>query len=228
MRRHSVAARRTGATVAGHRDYALRLFDAGMICLPLRSGQKHLDLAAMGYEPVHLQTRSKTLKELAFTGTCFHFAQQPPSRDMMAAWFAGFSGNIGILTGSHNLLVLDFDTVANFERWRDGREALVNSTPVAQSPSGFHVYLRSGQPVVSSSLHFGMRRVGHAKALGGYVVASPSILKSGGAYAWLPGRSPLETSPVLVEDLASISLLAVSPLKHVYDRMLGRGSFTDG
>ena len=127
--------------MVNHLDYALRLLDLGMVCVPLRQGGKHLDLAAMGYEPVHMRTMRKDLKELAFTGIAFHLAQRPPSRETVARWFDGFSGNVGILGGHGNLLILDFDDARNFERWRREREAPVRSTPVAKSRSRFHVYL---------------------------------------------------------------------------------------
>jgi hypothetical protein len=208
-------------------DYALRLLDLGMVCLPLRKGGKHLDLSAMGYDPVHMRTMRKDIKELAFTGIAFHLAQRPPSRETLVQWFEGFDGNIGILGGYADLLVLDFDHARGFERWRHGNEELVRSTPVAKSPGGFHVYLRAAQPIISSSLHHGLRRVGHAKSLGGYVVASPSKLDGGAAYSWLPGQSPFEQELGRVKDLEAISLLAVSPLRQIYDRMLGRGYFEE-
>ncbi len=210
-----------------HLDYALRLFDRGIICLPLREGAKHLDLEAMGYNPVHKQTMRKNLKELAFTGITFHLSQRPPSRADISRWFDGFHGNIGILGGCDNLLVLDFDNAGNFGRWRQMHEKLVRSTPVARSPGGFHVYLKSAEPVVSSSLHFGLRRVGHAKSLGGYVVSGPSVLKNGSSYSWLPGQSPFDVEPSAVANLAAVSLLPVSPLRHFYDRLGRRGYFEE-
>lgn len=211
-----------------HLDYALRLLDKGMVSLPLMRGGKHLDLPVMGYAPVHRETMRKDLKEIAFPAICFHLAQRPPTRAAIARWFDGFSGNIGIVGGLNNLLILDFDHVGHFEKWWKGREALVRSTPVARSRSGFHVYLRSARPLPSTSLHFGLRRMGHAKALGGYVVASPSALKDGARYVWLPGQSPFDLDPVGITDLAELSLRPVSPIKEAYDRMLGRGYFEDG
>lgn len=208
-------------------DYALRLFDRGMICLPLSPGGKHLDLAVMGYDPLHKRARRKNLKELAFTGITFHLSQKPPSRETVAGWFTGFSGNVGILGGYKNLLILDFDDEPGFERWSKGHDALIRSTPVAKSPSGFHVYLTSAGPIISSSLHCGLRRAGHAKALGGYIVASPSMLASGTEYQWLPGQSPFDLDPARADNLAAVSLLPASPFKLAYDRLLGRGSFDD-
>ena len=79
--------------------------------------------------------------------------------------------------------------------------------------------------MVSSSLHFRLRRVGHAKALGGYVVSSPSVLKDGQTYSWLPRQTPFDVEPQLVDSLASVGLRPVSPLKEYYDRMRNRGFF---
>jgi len=193
--------------------------------MPLRAGSKHLDLAAMGYEPVHWQTQRKDLKELAFCSIAFHLSQKPPTAGDIERWFRDSSGNVGILGGFANLLILDFDDAAAFRGWQRTHTEIVSRTPVAQSPSGFHVYLRTREPTVSSSLHYGIRRVGHAKALGGYIVASPSMLKDGSSYSWLDGQSPFDVEPQPVDNLASLSLRPVSLPKHYYDRMLNRGFF---
>lgn len=206
-------------------DYALRLLAQGYVCLPLRAGGKHLDLAAMGYDPLHLQRQRKDLKELAFCSIAFQLSQKPPTGDDIGRWFREFCGNVGLLAGFANLLVLDFDDVAAYRRWRSGHDEVASRTPVARSPSGFHVYLRTREPMVSSSLYSGMRRIGHVKALGGYIVASPSVLRDGSSYSWLEGQSPFDVEPQPIESLACLSLRQVSPLKHHYDRMLKRGFF---
>ncbi|RUU61105.1 bifunctional DNA primase/polymerase [Mesorhizobium sp. M2C.T.Ca.TU.009.01.2.1] len=206
-------------------DYALRLRERGYICLPLRAGGKHLDLAAMEYDPLHLQTLRKDLKELAFNSITFQLAQKPPDGSDIASWFRGFAGNVGILGGFSNLMILDFDDDAGYRAWRADHKAIANGTPIAKSPSGFHVYLRTREPMVSSSLHFGLRRVGHVKALGGYVVGSPSVLRDGSSYRWLENQSPFDIEPQLVDSLGSLSLRPVSLLKHHYDRLLKRGFF---
>jgi hypothetical protein len=210
-----------------HLEYALRLLGKGIVPVPLLRGGKHLDLPAMGYSPVHRESMRKELKEIAFSGICFELSQRPPSEATIAAWFEGFSGNIGIVGGANNLLILDFDDVGHFGKWRKGREALIRSTPVARSRCGFHVYLRTARPLPSTSLHFGLRRLGHAKAFGGYAVASPSALREGTAYKWLPGQSPFDLDPVRITDLAELSLRPVSPIKEIYDSILGRGYFED-
>ncbi|UCI07737.1 bifunctional DNA primase/polymerase [Mesorhizobium sp. B1-1-8] len=206
-------------------DYAVRLLERGYIGLPLRAGGKHLDLAAMGYEPLHFKTQRKDLKELAFTSIAFQLSQKPPTARDIERWFHGFSGNLGILGGYSNLMILDFDDGAAYGSWLKDHREVASGTPTARSPSGFHVYLRTREPTVSSSLHFGTRRVGHVKALGGYIVASPSMLKDGSCYSWIGGQSPFEVEPQTVENLAGLSLRPVSPFKHFYNRLLGRGFF---
>jgi hypothetical protein len=206
-------------------DYAVRLLAKGYICLPLRAGGKHLDLAAMEYDPLHLRSQRKDLKELAFGSIAFQLSQKPPTSGDIERWFRNFSGNLGILGGFSNLLVLDFDDAAAYRSWVRTHGAIASRTPMAKSPNGFHVYLRTREPMVSSSLHFGMRRVGHVKALGGYVVGSPSVLRDGSSYSWLENQSPFDIEPQPIDSLASLSLRPVSPLKHYYDRMRNRGFF---
>lgn len=209
-----------------HANHALQLLKQGFVCLPLRPGGKHLDLAAMGIEPLHHHTMGKKLKEVMFSGITLAFSLKPPSPDEIAQWFGEFHGNIGILTGHNNLIVLDFDCPAAFYRWQKSQAALIERTPVARTPHGFHVYLRSAQPTVTSSLYAGLRKVGHVKALSGYVVSSPSQLQDGSIYSWLPGQSPFDCSPQNIPDLASLALHGESPLKRTYDRLLKRGYFS--
>jgi len=206
-------------------DYALKLLACGFVCVPLSPGGRHLDLSTMGFSPLHLQTREKKLKELCFTSIAFQLSQNPPSAETVKKWFTGFDGNIGIICGYQNLMVLDFDKPAVYQAWQKKHRALIAATPVAKSPRGFHVYLKTAIPTVSSSLHFGFRRAGHVKALGGYVLSSPSRLKDGSTYQWLPAQSPFDVTPQTVESLQSLSLLPVSPLKAFHDRVLGKGQF---
>lgn len=206
-------------------EYAIQLLAKGYICVPLCAGSKHLDLQAMEYNPLHLQARRKDLKELAFRSIAFHLSQKPPTSDDIRRWFREFGGNVGILGGFSNLLILDFDNAADYLNWAGKHEALLRRTPIARSPKGFHVYLRTRDPMASSSLYSGMRRIGHVKALGGYVVSSPSVLKDGSSYSWLKEHSPFNVDPQPVESLASLSLRGVSPFKHYYDHMLNRGFF---
>jgi hypothetical protein len=225
MKKRSLAADDLMDARQSKADYAIQLLAKGYICVPLRTGGKHLDLQAMEYDPLHLRARRKDLKELAFRSIAFQLSQKPPSSDAIRRWFANPSANIGIVGGYANLLVLDFDSAGGFQNWSRIHPELAGRTPLAKSPNGFHVYLRTKEPTISSSMYCGLRRVGHVKALGGYVVASPSTLDGGSSYMWVEGQSPFEVDPRTVGSLAEISLGAVSPLKHYYDRVLDRGFF---
>ncbi|HEX7653666.1 MAG TPA: bifunctional DNA primase/polymerase [Verrucomicrobiae bacterium] len=206
-------------------DYARQLLARGLVCLPLRQNGRHLDLDRMGYTPLHLTTRQKRLKELCFSSITFQLAQRAPSLADFQNWFSDFSGNIGIVGGYQNLMILDFDVPQVFVHWQRRYAGLVAATPVVRSPHGFHVYLRTKHPTISTSLHYGFRRAGHVKALGGYVVSPPSQFKNGNHYAWLPGQSPLEVEPRLVDSLSALALRPVTPLKAWYDSWLKRDRF---
>ena len=206
---------------------ALELGELGYICVPLGQSGRHLDLRQMGYEPVHLQNRTKKLKELAFSAIAFHLCQQPPDAATIQRWFANDASNLGIVGGYRDLVVLDFDQLACFQRWRQRFGDLIHTTPVAKAFRGYHVYLRCRQPMPSSSLHYGFRRAGHVKALGGYITAPPSRGRDGAIYQWLEGQSPYDHQPQPIESLESLSLGTVSPFKFHYDRLLKRGSFSD-
>lgn len=206
-------------------DYALELRSRGFICLPLSKGGRHLTFPAMDLEPLHLHTMRKNLKELAFSGVTYGLSQRPPEPETIRRWFDGHDGNIGILGGFADLIVLDFDKSVLFYQMREMNEQLFNSTPIERTPNGYHVYLKCSTPRVSSSLHFGMRRAGHIKALGGYVVSSPSTLKDGSTYNWLQNQSPFDVEPQYIESVEDLSVHPNSPLKRWYDRVWRRGSF---
>ena len=154
--------------------HALELRDLGFICVPLCASGRHLDLRQMGYEPVHLKNRTEKLKELAFSAIAFHLCQQPPDTAMIKRWFTNDTSTLGIVGGYRDLLILDFDRQSRFERWRQHFGELIRTTPVAKAFRGYHVYLRCRRPMPSSSMHYGFRRAGHVKALGGYITAPPS------------------------------------------------------
>lgn len=206
-------------------DYVLKLFSLGFLCVPVTPGGRHLDIETIGYSPLHLQTRQKYLKELCFDSILFQLSQHPPSTETLQHWFSKIGVNIGVVGGYMNLIILDFDKPTVYQCWKKKNPHLVAATPVAKSPHGFHVYLRTAGPTISSSLHFGFSRAGHVKALGGYVLCTPSTLKEGLSYHWLPGQSPLEVIPQTVENLASIGLMPSSPLKVGFDRLMRRGKF---
>ena len=206
-------------------DMAIDYHKRGFVPVPLRQGGKHLDIAAMGYEPHHFHTRQKRLKELMFTSLCYYFSQRPPNTEELRAWFSGFEGNIGLVTGSNGLVVLDFDKAEYYDAWRASNGDLVSRATVARSPKGWHIYLRMDAPIMTSSMYCGARRIGHVKALGGYVVAAPSQIRDLGAYTWRENARPDTDRLVTIGKLEEIGLAQISPLKRAYDRFRRRGSF---
>lgn len=211
-----------------HRKHAEQLLSLGFVCLPLLKGGKHLDLGAMGYDPVHLRTMRKTHKEAMFKGITIALSQKLPTEEEIVRWFDRCEGNVGILTGYNGLLVLDFDNMSVFHDWSDRHATISSCTPIARTPRGIHVFLKSDSPLLSSSMYCGWQRIGHIKSLAGYVVSSPSQLRDGSAYNWLPGQSLFECSPQPIKSIESLTLSPCSPVKRCYDRILGRGYFEQG
>lgn len=208
-------------------ETAIALLEAGFVPLPLLSGKKHIDVEATGRKAHHFRTRSKQMKNLVFASLTTSLADIPPTKEEVERWFQSGTCNIGLIGGFGNLAVLDFDDNRSYERFSAQNHALVSKSPTAQTPDGIHVYVRSTAPMISSSLYFGIKRVGHVKALGGYVVCPPSVLSAGGSYSWVQGQSVFDCLPPLVSDLETLGLSSVSLVKRLYDDALGRGGFVD-
>lgn len=99
-------------------------------------------------------------------------------------WFSGPRRNIGVVTGWHGLVVLDFDQRDAYTAWlswahvNGGRAAsLAAGTYRVFSARGVHVYVLCDEPVESY-------QVGNidVKARYGYVLAPPSVHPSGHQY----------------------------------------------
>lgn len=112
------------------------------------------------------------------------FKQRPASDAELKLWFGGPRRNIGVVTGWHGLVVLDFDQRAAYDAWlswarvNGGRAAsLAAGTYRVFSARGVHVYLMCEEPVESY-------QVGNidVKARYGYVLAPPSVHPSGHQY----------------------------------------------
>lgn len=206
-------------------EYLSDLYSRKLIPLPLRRNSKHLDIEAMGFQPLHFVTRRKRLKELAFDSVCYCLSQKPPSLDSIIEWFHDFKGNIGILGGYENLVVLDFDKIDFYEKWRAQHSEKLKETLTVRSPKGFHVYLRSKTPTITSSMYWNHRKVGHIKSLGGYVVAPNSSLNESALYYW-HCENTLQSNPTQINQLQDLDIYGESPIKSIYDKFMGRGYFT--
>ena len=208
-------------------DTALALRGVGMVCVPICAGGKHISFRAMDLPPYHVITARKRLKNAAFQALTFSLAMQPPTEQDLIAWFSGHDGNIGIVTGYRNLAVIDFDSPDSFSRWQRHSPDIAATAPTEATPGGFHVYLSCNEPIESSSIYFRGRKAGHLKALGGFVVCSPSRLQDA-RYQWLDGQSPFDCEPPSIPDLAAIDMHPTGWVRRHYDRLLGRGYFSPG
>lgn len=211
----------TGIDIHEHvRSYMER----GLLPVPLRPGSKHLDLAAIGYDERHYLSGNKHLRELAFRSACYHLAHYPPD---CTEWLARFSknSNIGFVCGYGGLCVLDFDHESAYDLWAKECPEIAGATPVVSTPSGRHVYVRMRECPMSSSMYAGMRKYGHFKSLGGYVVAPPSRTALAGGYTWCGGLSVSDVDLVEVDSMSTLAVSPASPAKIAYDRLFGRGVF---
>ncbi|MBD3251242.1 hypothetical protein GF380_02100, partial [Candidatus Uhrbacteria bacterium] len=100
----------------------------------------------------------------------------PDWREVEAEFDTRLHRGIGLLTGavSGGLVVLDFDKVLDYVRWRRRVDI---ETYTVQTARGFHVYLRMQEPPGRTM----MMRGGEIKG-SGYVVAPPSVHVSGVPY----------------------------------------------
>jgi hypothetical protein len=205
-------------------DRALALSKHGYIPIPICAGGKHIAFDAMSLVAYHAATRRKRFKDMAFQSLAFGLAMRPPGEADIRAWFSSHRGNIGIVSGHRQLIVLDFDQPAVFHRWTQSYPSLSRETPIERTPHGFHVYLACDEPTESSSLYLGRRKAGHLSGIGGYVVCSPSLVE-GGRYEWLPGQSFSDLEPARMTDLAGASLFRSGWAKRHYDRLLRHGLY---
>lgn len=180
----------------------------------------------MGYQSLHFQTMHKPFVGLLFTAIPFEFSQHPPDRETVSRWFRNHTGNIAILGGHRGLVILDFDKADMFRHWREMHLDLAGSVPVERSTHGYHVYLRSKTPLIHSPLYLNNRWAGDVLATGRCAVCTPSVLRNGHRYHWLPGQSPFEVQPAEIESLESISIHPSSAWRRLVDPLLGRNSFT--
>ncbi|MFN8858771.1 MAG: bifunctional DNA primase/polymerase [Gemmatimonadaceae bacterium] len=115
-----------------------------------------------------------------------HDATRDPAR-ILASWDAHPRANVGIATG-YGLLVIDFDRPDAADELTD-RYGPRPATWTTITPKGRHEYFRVPDGLALSNsgsrLLPGVDTRGH----GGYVVAPPSQLDTGGTYRWAPGLS---------------------------------------
>jgi hypothetical protein len=101
--------------------------------------------------------------------------------DVIATWWRCWPGaNVGVATGD-GLVVVDVDGEAGRHSLR-GRELPL--TPTVETGSGWHYYYRADSPL---PCRIGLFPSVDVRAVGGYVVAPPSLHVTGRQYAEVPG-----------------------------------------
>jgi len=119
-------------------------------------------------------------------------------------WSEG-KANIGIVCGnaSDNLVVLDFDSQSKYEEFVLGQPQLYKKTPVMKTSRGYHIYLRTKEPVKSQKLDSI-----DIKGEGGYVLAPPSIHPDGPVYQF---KNPDVTEILQINSLEDIGINIEKP-----------------
>lgn len=124
--------------------------------------------------------------------------QHVTSEDEARFWFGSRSCNLAIVTGN-GLVVLDFDTLAAWEAWRQAWPVLA-ATYTERTARGMHVFLAGD----SAS---GQRQDFEVKGVGAVVMSAPSVHPGGYRY------SPIEQHAAIAPIPPVLSLLSV-PLSH--------------
>ncbi len=121
------------------------------------------------------------------------FRQQAADEGQLHAWFGDGRANVGLVGGrvSGGLVVLDFDheAAAIFPAWLERVGGVADMLPTSVTSKGFHVYLRTENPIGNRTLAWsadGRKRI-ETRGEGGYITAPPSRHASGHVYHWLWG-----------------------------------------
>lgn len=129
--------------------------------------------------------------------------------DELRAALSGKSNNIGIITGPvSGIVVIDIDGPEGIDSLKAaglGIEALPETPMVKTGGGGFHLYYRYPESEEVKTQTAVLKKV-DVRALGGFVVAPPSMHKSGKKYEWAEGRS-LSEIPIADMSEALMTLL---------------------
>ncbi len=155
--------------------------------------QTALDLLSEGISVIPIQARSK----IPALKSWKEYQDRLPTEAEAREWFSNGDKNIAVVCGavSGNLTVFDFDQVKAAKKWAAKYRSLVSGAPIVKPSRGWHVWIRTDQPVPCS------RGEGFdIKGEGGYIIIPPSIHPSGIQYKLVKG------------DLAKIPLVEVELL----------------
>ncbi len=135
------------------------------------------------------------------------FQKRLPTDTELCRWFSGPFHNLGVVVGWRNLVVIDFDNDTEYTRWqlwiaRRPVYRWIRQTLQVKTARGVHVYVTTSQPAQNAKLP-GI----DVKAVGGYVLAPPSVHPSGFEYTVLAGSLPVRIEAL--SDVLPAELLAV-------------------
>jgi hypothetical protein len=121
------------------------------------------------------------------------YQSERPSESQLGKWFAKNNRNIAVVLGpvSGDLACRDFDTMAEYERWKQGHPNLAEKLPTDRTADGMHVYFQA--------LIEGIRHVdnGELRESGGYCLLPPSVHPEGPTYEWV---NPISNGNLLAVD----------------------------
>lgn len=118
--------------------------------------------------------------------------------------FNSHKGNIGIITGINNLVVLDFDDYDKYLSFYDEFPWVVENTVISKTNRGVHIYLSVENGGFSGDGYFNGVKFGQVQGKGKQVVAPPSNHMEGTVYSWV--RSPFENSIVCIKSLDELNI----------------------
>lgn len=186
---------------------ALNYAKIGISTLPVRFREKTPDAAALiragicEVNPINGRPRA----------TWEPLQKRLPSEVEIMVMFA-LHVNIGVVTGFHGLIVIDFDNVDLFFPWYEKNPL---NTRVVLTSRGVHVYLMTDEYIP------GRKAPGiDIKAAGGYVLAPPSIHPSGAKYQvlldnpilWVPSVNDLLPAALFNPVIPSKPTIPVTPV----------------
>jgi len=124
------------------------------------------------------------------------YQDRRPTQGELREWFHnGEAQNVAVVCGqvSGNLVVVDFDSPEAYSRFFEGNAELERETPVVRTARGFHVWLRTAEPIRSFVIpDLSVDVIAEAK----FVLVPPSIHPSGRHYEFVNGLR----TPIIVED----------------------------